>query len=207
VPLLNRLTRCDDLRDQLRRTSELSQAGKYDEALELARGVEAACVTAKVESAHLYWAMAVMSDYAGKLPDALTYVLKALRADPLMLPAEQSLGIIVGRCRKKLVEAALDADEGVALYNALAENGLADDACRVAHAKRLHENGQNEEALQVAEAVALLSPRMADAWRIVGAAAAALGRTDLAAEASCRCEAARTDEGWEAVPPSAWGRA
>lgn len=205
--LLPWLPRRDDLLDQLRRTSELSQAGKCDEALQLARGVEAACAAAKIESAHVSWAIAVMSDYAGKLLDALKYILRALRADPLMVPAEQSLNIIVGRCRKKLVEGSVDADEGMALYQALAENGLADDACRLSYAQHLLDYEKPDQALQVAQAVAVLNPGMADAWRLVGAAAHALGKEQLASEAAARCKSARNDNGWDTVPRSAWGSA
>ncbi len=201
------LPRRDDLLDQLRRTSELSQAGKYDEALELARSIEAACAPSKFESPHVYWAIAVMSDYSGRHRDALAAILKCIALDPLMVPAQTSLDIIVTRCRKKLLEGELDADEGMALYQALADNGLADDTCRLNYAQHLLDYEKPEEALAVAQAVALLNPRQAEAWRIVGAAAQALGNEELASEAAGRCSVVRKEDGWNAIPRSAWGEA
>lgn len=204
---LPRLPRREDLLERLRSTADLSREGKYAEALRVAREVEAACAAANIESPHVYWAVAVMSDYSGLLLDALKYALKALAVDPVMVPAETSLSIIVARCRKKLVEGALDADEGLAVYRALAENGLADDACRLSYSQHLLDYEKPSEALAVAQAVALLNPNMADAWRLVGAAAAALGNTQLASEASNNCKAAQNQNGWDSVPRGAWGEA
>lgn len=204
---LLRLPHRDDLIEQVRHAWQMVEAGQFDEALEAARAVEAACAAANVESPHVCWVATVAADRAGKLLTALRYVLKAIRLDPVMAPAEHSLAIVAGRCRKALVEGSLEADEGMALYQVLAENCLADDACRLSYAQHLHDYSRHEEALQVAQAVAVLNPSMGDAWRLVGAAATALGRMDLAAEASARCNLARTDDGWNSVPRGAWGRA
>jgi predicted Zn-dependent protease len=197
----------EDLVAQTRRAWEMVQAGNFAEALDVVREVVAACVAANFQSAHVHWVAAVAADQAGKPVDALRYVLKAIDIDPVLLPAHHSLGIIVDRARKKLVAGDLDADEGMTLYQALADNSLADDACRLSYAQHLLDYEKPDEALQVAQAVALLNPRLSDAWRLVGAAAAALGRDDLASEAALRCQAARGSDGWDSVPRSAWGSA
>lgn len=204
---LPHVPRRDDLIQQTRQAWELVQAGKLDEGLEAARAVVAACAAAQVESPHVQWVAAVAADRAGKLLDALRYILKALTLDPLSGPGVHSLDIIAGRCRKALVDGTLDADEGLALYRTLSERGLADEAVHLSYAQHLHDYGKHEEALQVAQAVAVLNPGMADAWRLVGAAATALGQKELAAEASLRCNAARAGDGWDSVPRSAWGSA
>ena len=204
---LPHMPRRDDLLQQTRQTWELVQAGKLDEALEAARAVVAACAAAQVESPHVQWVAAVAADRAGKLLDALRYILKALALDPLSGPAVHSLDIIAGRSRKALVDGTMDAEEGLALYRTLSENGLADEAVHLSYAQHLLDFEKPSEALEVAQAVAVLNPSMADAWRLVGAAATALGQKELAAEASLRCNAAGAGDGWDSVPRSAWGSA
>lgn len=206
MSLLDRLPNRDDLLAQLRKASELAQSGQAEQALEAVRAVAAACAAAGVESPHVLWALAVTSDYAGNLRGALAAILKCLSLDPLMPPAEQSLWVIVNRCRKRLTDAHWD-EEAARLYGDLADQGYSDDPCRVAYAAYLHEQGKHQEALRVAEAVALLNPRLPEAWRIVGAAAHALGNKDLAQEASLRCQAARSGDGWNQVPRGSWGAA
>ena len=173
----------------------------------MARSVEAACAGLKTESSHVYWCISILNDNTNNLNAALDYILKAVHLDPLCLPFETSLCIIVRRVRKKLVESAWDENTDLPLYNALAMNGLADDSCRVAYAQFLHGKGQYVEALRVSEAVALLNPSLPDAWRIVGAAARALGNEGLAQEAAGHCMAARCAAGPVPVPNVSWGQA
>lgn len=205
MSLLNELPRREELLAQLNRASELAQAGRNEEALEVARRVEAACAAAKVKSSHVHWAISVLNDNAGHLSEALAHILVAVALDPLCLPVETSLGIIVRRVRKKLTEEAWDQG-AVALYQALAGSGLADDASRVAYGRYLLGQGEHEEALHVAQAVALLCPRLAEAWGIVEAAAHALGNEKLAEEAAGQSMAARAESpGF--TPNVRWGQA
>ena len=204
---LPRLPNRDELVSQVRRAWELCDGKKPAEALEVIRGVEAACAAAKVESSHVLFVAAVAADQSGKVLEALRYILKSLSLDVCSPPARHSLGIIVDRCRKKLVAGTMDADEGFALYETLASNGLADDACRLSYAQHLLDYEKPSEALAVAQAVALLNPNMADAWRLVGEAADALGNKELASEASGHCRAANAGNAWDSVPRGAWGEA
>lgn len=198
MSLLPRFPGREDLLEQLRRAWELCRAEKPGEAVEVMREVETACAAAGIESAHVAWLASVAADLAGRPVEALRHVLHALRLDPLMPSAEQSLDIIVRRCRQMLVEGALDADLGMALYATLSENALADDACRVSYARHLVDYGRPEEALAVAQAVVLLNPNMAEGWRVIAAAANALGKPDLVHEAATRCRTSRTSDGWDA---------
>lgn len=207
MPQLPWFPRRDDLIAQLRRASELAQEGNNEQALEVARGVEAACVALKIESSHVAWALAVLEDTSGNLGAALEHILKAVRIDPVCVIFESSLNIIVKRVRKKLVEGAWDEGSDLPLYMALADSGLANDACRIAYAEFLHGKGQHAESLQVAQAVALLNPALPDAWRIVGAAARALGDEALAEEAAGRCMSARCASGPAPLPNVSWGQA
>jgi tetratricopeptide (TPR) repeat protein len=200
-------SRGEAIRAKLRRAAAVSRDGDHEQALAIATEVQADLSAHGVESPHALWACAVFADYSGRFVDALDYINRALRADPAMVTGEHSLNLIANRARQALVDGDLGAEEGIRLYNALAAHALADDSCRVAFARFLLASGDQGEALRVAQAVALLNPLMMDAWRIVQAAAQALGDEHLAAEAASRCMSVRCAEGPSPVPNVGWGHA
>lgn len=195
------------MRAKLRHASDLAQKGEHEKAIAFTKEVESDLTAHGILSAHTLWVLAVFHDYGGHLFEALDYVLRALRADPALVPGESSLHIITAKCRESLVDGDLGAEEGIRLYNALAANGLADDYCRVAFARFLLESGDTGEALRVAQALVLLNPGNTEAWRIVQSAAEALGDEKLAAEAAGRCMAARCASGPSPAPNVSWGQA
>lgn len=199
--------RGEAMRAKLRHAAAVSRDGDHEQALSLAGEVEADVLAHGAVSAHALWSLAVFSDYAGRLLDALGYVLRALSADPAMVPGEQSLHIIVGKCREAVLDGDGPVEERVALFEALAENSLDDDQTRVAHAECLLAQGKHEDALRVAQAIVTLAPRTTAAWRVVHAAAKAVGDAKLAAEAASRCMSTRCAEGPSPVPNVAWGQA
>jgi uncharacterized protein (TIGR02996 family) len=201
-------SRGESLRAKLRHANDLSQKGEHEKAIAIAKEVESDLSAHGIGSAHALWTCAVFSDHAGRLLDALDYVLRALRADPALVPGERSLHIIVARCRETVLDGDAPVEERIALHRALAAQSLDDDSTRVAYAECLLEQGDHAEALRVAQAIVTLAPRATDAWRVVGAAARALGNHKLAEEAAGRCTAARCSEGPGLVPPGArWGQA
>jgi tetratricopeptide (TPR) repeat protein len=195
------------MRAKLRHANDLSQKGEHEKAIAVAKEVESDLSAHGIVSAHALWACAVFSDHAGRLLDALDYVLRALRADPALVPGEQSLHIVVARCRESIVDGEAPVEERIALHRALAAQSLDDDYTRVAFAECLLEQGDHAEALRVAQAIVTLAPRATDAWRVVGAAATALGNHNLAEEAAARCMSARCAEGPAPVPNVQWGQA
>lgn len=201
-------SRGEHLRAKLKHANDISRKGEHDAALGIVAEVEEELSSLGVVSAFALWATAVVNDHAGRLLEALGYVLRALEADPAMVPGEQSLHVIVARCREAVVDGDGPAEDRLALCRALAENSLDDDYVREALAELLLERGEAAEALRVAQALTVLSPRSASAWKVVHSAAKALGDEKLATEAAGRCAAARCAEGPGLVPPGArWGQA
>lgn len=204
-PLLPQLPAREALLADFRHVHDLASKGRRDEALVIAKRIEAAAAAGlEVKSSALLLAMAVLHDELGRLEQALVYIIEAVKADPLCPDTDRSLGIIVARVRTALASEKWD-EVSPRLYAMMAENGLADAACHVAWANHLYASGRHEEALAVAQAVVLLTPRCANAWQLVEAAALALGREAVAHEAGLRyAVAAREDpeDGWNDVK---WG--
>jgi len=99
VSLFPSFAQRDALLSQLRQVSTHLEKGEVGEALELAKTVEAECLSAGVDSASVHWTLAICFDYVGYLREALARVLRAIELDPLHNPAEHSLGVIVDRAR------------------------------------------------------------------------------------------------------------
>jgi len=206
TPLLPHPPSRAEMVSEVRRMHELASEKRWQDALAIAQQLEAACASLEVKSGYLAWALAVFHDNLGNLELALTYIVKALALDPLGPATDDSLRIIVDRVRKALATEPWN-DASPRLYTMLAENGLADPACHVAWATHLHATGRHDEALEVARSIALLNPGCTSAFKVVETIALALGREDLAREASLRSKmAAREDpaDGWNTAK---WGQA
>ena len=204
MSLLPHLPSRANLLADVRRMHEHATENRWADALAIAQRLEAACAPLDVKSGHLAWALAVLHDNLGDLERALTYIVKAVDLDPLGPATDDSLRIIADRVRKALATEPWN-DTSPRLYSMLAENGLADAATHVAWATHLHATGRHEEALEVVRSVALLNPGCTSAFKVVETIALALGREDLAREASLRSKmAAREDpeDGWNTAK---WG--
>jgi tetratricopeptide (TPR) repeat protein len=206
TPLLPQLPAREAFLADLRQVHSLASEGRREEALLIAKRIEAASTGMEVKSSALLFALAVLHDQLGQLEQALAYIIDAVQADPLCPNTDNSLCIIVGRARKALATEEWD-DASPRLYATLAENGLADAACHVAWASHLHANGHHEEALAVAQSVVMLSPRCATGWQMVEAAAAALGRDDVAHDAGLRYTVASRADPEVDWANAKWGQA
>lgn len=209
TPLLPQLPAREALLADFRQVHDLVSEGRREEALILAKRIEAAAAGMEVKSSALLLALAVLNDELGQLELGLSYVIRAVKEDPLCPNTDRSLGIIVARVRKALATEPW-SEACPRLYAMLAENGLADPACHVEWARHLHAAGRHEEALAVAQSVTLLAPRCTGAWQVVEAAAVALGREAVVQDAVLRRTLARhedPEDGWNSVPRSAWGKA
>jgi tetratricopeptide (TPR) repeat protein len=204
APVLPNLPARETILADFRQVHELASEGRREEALVIAKRIEAAAVGLEVKSSALLLALAVLHDELGQLEQGLAYIIKAVKEDPLCPNTDRSLGIIVTRVRKALATEAW-TEVSPRLYATMAENGLADAATHVAWANHLHTVGRHEEALAVAQSVVLLNPRCQNAWQLVRATALALGREAVAQDAALRyVVAGREDpaDGWNNVR---WG--
>lgn len=180
----------DSMCRQMVRIGRLTNETRYDDALQAALRLEAACAASGVTSAAVLWSLSVAYDNVSNLPMALETILRAVRHDPIDSAINQSIEVIFGKVRERLLgEAWDDAAEG--MYFRLAEEEVTDDALRVAYAGHLLAVGRHVEALRVAQAVALLNPRNPKAWDVVEAAAEKLGDIALAIEAANSSAAAK----------------
>src|SRR6266702_7542804 len=178
VPLLPQLPAREALLADFRRVHQLASEGHREEALVIAKRIEAAAAGLEVKSSALLLALAVLHDELGRLAQGLAYVIEAVKADPLCPNTDRSLAIIVARARNALATAKWN-EVSPRLYAMMAENGLAAAPCHVAWANHLYASGRHEEALAVAQSVVLLNPRCTNGWQMVEVAALALGREDV----------------------------
>lgn len=206
TPLLPQVPGRESLLADIRQVHSLASEGRRDEALAIAKRVEAAVAGMEMKSSALLFALAVIHDQLGRLEPALTYIIGAVQADPLCPNTANSLGIIVGRTRTALATEKWD-EVSPRLYVILAENGLADAACHVAWANYLYANARHEEALAVAQSVVMLNPRFAPGWQMVEAAAVALGRDDVAHDAGLRYTVAAREDPQVDWANAKWGQA
>src|SRR6266568_3848903 len=204
VPLLPQFPAREALLADFRHVHDLASKGRRDEALVIAKRIEAAAAGLEVKSSALLLALAVLHDELGRLEQGLTYIIAAVKADPLCPDTDRSLGIIVARVRKALASEKWD-EVSPRLYAMMAESGLADAACHVAWANHLYAVGRYEEALAVAQAVVLLNPRCTNGWQLVEAAALAIGRDAVAHEAGVRYTVAAREDPEDCWNDVKWG--
>jgi len=190
----------------LRQVHQLASEGRRDEALAIAKRIEAAARGLAVKSSALLLALAILHDEPGHLEQGLTYIIEAVKADPLDPGTDRSLCIVVTRVRSALSTEPWD-EASPNLYSTLSENGLADAACHVAWANWLNAKGRNEEALEVARSVTLLNPRCTSAWQMVEVTALALGREAVAQDAALRYVVAGREDPEDGWNNAKWGQA
>ncbi len=177
--------------DLMSRIGKLTSDGNHDAAIAAAIELRDRCIAEGIDSATAYWALAVVHDNAGKLFEALDYILQAVRRDVLSHAVDQSLSIILNRVRDRLLTGDWSEVEA-SMYETLANEGLAEDDVRLAYGGYLLAEGRAAEALKVAQGVAMFSPRSAPAWELVEAAALALNDLIVATDARNSSLAAKT---------------
>jgi tetratricopeptide (TPR) repeat protein len=174
----------------IKNAQELIQAERYQPAKDLLLKLSRDADWAGIESGHLWWGLAIASDYLGQLEEAFGYVSKAIRADPLSPAYDNSFGIILGRMKAALANPEGDPDDATLprLYKALVRAGKADEGCHLAMAKWLDQADKAEDALKVLDALTTLAPASRDAWVAKAAILKKLGRTTLAVSAESEAE-------------------
>ena len=171
---------------------KLTEAGDHNGALAAALELERWVRSDGIASATVAWVIAIAFDHAGRLPEALDYILKAVRADALSPSVDHSLGIVLEKVRSRIVGNHSWDESDLAMYSRLAEEGLADDDMRLGYGGYLMVQGRYREALQVALAVANFCPCDPDAWDLVEAAAIEVKDFLIATNAKQAAQAART---------------
>ena len=170
---------------------KLTEADNHEAAIAAALELERACEFDGIDSATVYWSLAVVHDNAGRLPQALDYILKAVRKDALSHSVDRSLSIILDKVRSHLIENRSWAESEVAMYSRLAEEGLADDEVRLRFGDYLMDMKRYPEALRVGQGIAMFSPRNFEAWDLIEAAATEMKDFIVATDAKCSAMAAR----------------
>jgi tetratricopeptide (TPR) repeat protein len=178
----------------IKRSIELVNEGKHAEAVKACDLAIAEAKKLGVRSGALFWHAAVANDYAGNWEAAFDHIDRALELDPLAEPFRNSFGIIAGRIRGALADAARRADDPSTpkLYDLLVRAGEADVGSHAAMARYAVATGDLARAKAIADAVTLLFPASADAWKCRSEVATAAG--DLATVDACAIELAGLGE-------------
>jgi tetratricopeptide (TPR) repeat protein len=180
----------ESLRRKIDSTEELLRQRKFTELRERLLEVRAELRAAGLSSAFVSWRLAIVHDDLGDLAAALAFVNEALHDDPVAEPFNDSKAIIINRIRDALCDEPHPPGEGSAddLYELLASESAADDACHLAMARVLVARGDVGRAVAILDALVLLSPACADAWTLKASLARSAG--DDAAAVRYEAEAA-----------------
>ena len=120
--------RLGKLSGEMRRGFEASEAGNPAEALKIYQGVLEKAQALGLESGFVLWNLAIVADNLGELEMAFDYIRRALAADPLAQPFQNSFDVVVKRIRAALADEARKVDDPSTprLYDILAGAGEAD---------------------------------------------------------------------------------
>jgi tetratricopeptide (TPR) repeat protein len=175
---------------EMRRGFEASESGNPAEALKIYQGVLEKAQALGLESGFVLWNLAIVADNLGELEMAFDYIRRALAADPLAQPFQNSFDVVVKRIRAVLADEARKVDDPSTprLYDILAGAGEADVASHVAMARWCAAGGDVVRAGKLAEALVTLYPGEPLAWRCKADVARASG--DAATADECMAEAA-----------------
>ena len=182
--------RLGKLSGEMRRGFEATEAGNPAEALKIYQAVLEKAQGMGLESGFVLWNLAIVADTLGELEMAFDYIRRALAADPLAQPFQNSFDIVVKRIRAVLADEARAVDDPSTprLYDILADAGEADVAAHVAMARWCAAGGEVVRAGKLAEALITLFPGEPLAWRCKADVARVTG--DAATADECLAEAA-----------------
>jgi len=169
----------------VRKVESLMEQRNHTEARELALEVRSKGSAVGIRSAFITWVYAVACDYPGQLEDAYHAVKEALTLDPLSLPFDGSMKVVLGRIREALLSSERSADDASTerLYLLLLEAGAADESSHCAYAAHLVAVGRLDHAFKVLQSVTTLTPRFEPGWKLLADVAKELGKGELVAEA------------------------
>ena len=178
------------LSGEMRRGFEASESGNPAEALKIYQGVLEKAQALGLESGFVLWNLAIVADNLGELEMAFDYIRRALAADPLAQPFQNSFDVVVKRIRAALADEARKVDDPSTprLYDILVGAGEADVGSHVAMARWCAAGGDVVRAGKLAEALVTLYPGEPLAWRCKADVARASG--DAATADECMAEAA-----------------
>ncbi|HJW74258.1 MAG TPA: hypothetical protein VJ787_01125 [Thermoleophilia bacterium] len=179
----------------MNKVHEHGERREYAEAKKLALKVSGGLSWAGVQSGHVTWVLAVLSDYLGEEEEAFKFISEAMRMDPLEPSIQKSFDIITDRIRRMLIDPERDlADDSTPrLHGMLVAAGKADELVHIAMACHLEAVGRDNEAMKLLDAVLLLAPACRDAWVVKAMMAKKLGLIDEAMAAEV--EASACDSG------------
>lgn len=140
--------------------ASLIEEERNDEARDLLLKIRRWAKQEGIPHGEISWLLAVAYDNLGQLPEASGSIREALDFAPLETPYWRSFDLIMKRLRQALHEEELPADDPklVSFYEALVDAGEASDECHVRMARHRHAIGESAAALEILDAVALLSP-------------------------------------------------
>jgi len=158
----------------------------------VAKEVLAEAARAGLRSAHAHWVLAIAHDYQGELEPAFEQITRAIELDPLAPGHRNSFEIITRRIGEALYDAEREDDDPSTprLYRLLLQAGEPTAGAHLAMVRHHAATGAVDEARKLADAVTLLHPTEAAAWRAKAMVARLLGDEQAAAEADVQAAAA-----------------
>lgn len=134
-------------------------------------------------SAYVLWLSAVAADNIHELEEAVRFVTRARVLDRFEPSYAQSERIIFEHLRASLDERGEGGDaQALRSYELLLQHGQADNRSHLTAAYCYLAAGNVEVAARIADALTLLSPSCADAWRLQAVLARRAGNETRAAE-------------------------
>ena len=187
--------KADEIVELIERADRHADHQELAQARDLLLRARAGCERANIDSGFLCWRLCVVFDLLKEHEVAFKYAQEALAQDPFAPPFRHSFDVVARTMRKAILDAEGQPDRVPRFYGLLVRAGEGDDAVHLAMARWLHAQRQHERALNLANAVTLLSPACADAWSLRAAICRTLGDEEGAREAEVEAAAV-------AEPPS-----
>jgi tetratricopeptide (TPR) repeat protein len=173
----------NDIEKQLDRIRELADKDEWAEARELLVQTRRHLEHLGVTSAYVLWLSAVAADKTEQLEDAVGFITSARDFDHFDPNYIRSERIVFDNVRKAMNDQAADGDaRALRLYEILLAHGEADNTSHLSAARCHLTAGNLEAAGKLANALVLLSPACAEAWRLKATLARRAGNEELAGE-------------------------
>ena len=173
----------NDIAKELERIRELADKDEWPEVRERLAQTRRHLDHLGVTSAYVLWLSAVAADKTEQLDDAAAFVTTARNVDSFDPNYIRSEGIIFEHIRGVLNERAAGGDaRALLLYELLLAHGQADNTSHLSAARCHLTAGNLEAAGKIANALVLLSPACAEAWRLKATLARRSGDEALASE-------------------------
>lgn len=176
------------------KATHLISKGEHAQAREVLDDVRGRAARAGIESAFIYWNMAVCQEAIGDIEAAFATISHAARLDPLAQPIQGTFDSVAWRMRLSVADSGrAPGDPAIArMYESLMATGECDVSSHVAMARHLSVTGEHDRAMRILDAVTLLACVSQDAWLAKAAVARAMGKPELATE--CEAQAAAIAE-------------